>query len=129
MLLIYLAIGGALGTILRYALGGWVHSWAGVAFPWGTLAVNVIGSFVLGVTMRASQSLLLAPELRAFIAIGLCGAFTTFSTYSYEAFVLMQKGEWTKAGLYAFGSLIMGVLAIAAGFITAARMAAGGRLT
>ena len=126
MLLVYLALGGALGTILRYALGGWVHSWAGVTFPWGTLVINVVGSFVLGVTMRASQSLLLAPELRAFITIGLCGAFTTFSTYSYEAFVLMQKGEWTKAGLYAFGSLVIGVLAIAAGFITAARMLRAG---
>jgi CrcB protein len=122
MLLIYLALGGALGTILRYALGGWVHSWAGVGFPWGTLAVNVAGSFVLGVTMRASQSLLLSPELRAFITIGLCGAFTTFSTYSYEAFVLMQKGDWTKAALYAFGSLVIGVVAIAAGFIAAARV-------
>jgi CrcB protein len=126
MLLIYLALGGALGTVLRYALGGWVHSWAGVAFPWGTLVVNVVGSFVLGVTMRASQSLLLAPELRAFIAIGLCGAFTTFSTYSYEAFVLVQKGEWTKAGLYALGSLVIGVLAVAAGFVTAARMLRAG---
>jgi CrcB protein len=77
---------------------------------------------VLGVTMRASQSLLLSPELRAFIAIGLCGAFTTFSTYSYEAFVLMQKGDWTKAALYAFGSLVIGVVAIAAGFIAAARV-------
>ena len=126
MLLIYLALGGVIGTLLRYGVGGWVHSWAGTALPWGTLVINVVGSLVLGFTMRASQSLLISPELRAFITIGVCGAFTTFSTYTYETVALMQKGEWLRAALYALGSLLVGLLAVIAGFAAAARILRAG---
>jgi CrcB protein len=126
MLLVYLALGGVLGTLLRYGMGGWVHSWAGTSLPWGTLAINVLGSLILGFTMRASQSLLISPELRAFITIGFCGAFTTFSTYTYETVALMQKGEWLRALMYALGSLVVGLLAVIAGFAAAARLLRAG---
>ncbi|MGH7457661.1 MAG: fluoride efflux transporter CrcB [Longimicrobiaceae bacterium] len=119
MLLLYLAAGGVLGTLARYGLGGWVHSWAGAAFPWGTLVVNVLGSFALGFLIRFTEAITLAPDLRALLTVGFCGAFTTFSTLSYETVALMQAGEWTRALLYAFCSFALGIAAVAVGLVLA----------
>ena len=115
MLLFYLAIGGAAGTLARYGLGGWVQGWAGAGFPWGTFAVNLAGSFLLGLFIRLADAPALAPELRAMLTVGFCGAFTTFSTLSYETVVLLQKGEWGRAAAYSLGSLALGLVALAAG--------------
>ncbi|HEX2187291.1 MAG TPA: fluoride efflux transporter CrcB [Longimicrobiaceae bacterium] len=115
MILLYLAVGGALGTLARHAMGGWVHSWAGAAFPWGTFAVNVLGSFLLGIALRGAESLALSPETRALLTVGFCGAFTTFSTLSYEAAALLQAGAWARAAAYALGSLGLGLAAVCAG--------------
>lgn len=119
MFLLYLALGGVLGTLARYLLGGWIHAWAGSAFPWGTLGVNLLGSLLLGFAIRATEIIPLSPEMRGLITIGFCGAFTTFSTFSYETVVLMQEGEWGRAGLYAFGSLGLGLAAMAGGLVLA----------
>lgn len=115
MLLLYLAAGGVLGTLARHGLGGWVHSWAGTAMPWGTLTVNVLGSFALGFLVRLGEATALAPDMRAFLTVGLCGAFTTFSTLSFETVMLMQGGQWSRALLYAAGSFAMGIAGLAAG--------------
>lgn len=74
----YLARGGVLGTLARFGIGGWVHTWAGAAFPWGTLGINLLGSFLLGLAVRGAELFSLSPELRVMITVGFCGAFTTF---------------------------------------------------
>ncbi len=119
MLYAYLALGGVLGTLARYSLGGWVHTWAGVAFPWGTLAINLLGSFLLGLAIRGAELSSFSPELRSMLTVGFCGAFTTFSTFTFETISLMQEGAWVRASLYAFGSLGLGLMAMALGLSAA----------
>lgn len=115
----YLALGGVLGTLARFSIGGWVHTWAGAAFPWGTLAINLLGSFLLGLAMRGAELSSLSPELRGMITVGFCGAFTTFSTFTFETISLMQEGLWARATLYAFGSLGLGLVTMAMGLAAA----------
>lgn len=112
MILLYLAAGGVLGTLARYGLSGRAYSGSGPGFPWGTLAVNVLGSLLLGYALRAMDFAPVSPELRALVTVGFCGAFTTFSTFSYETVTLMQEGAWARAALYAFGSLGLGMAAM-----------------
>lgn len=115
MLLIYVALGGAVGAVARYGLSGLVQGRAGSGFPWGTLAVNVVGSLLLGLMVKLFQSSTATPELRAAVTIGLLGAFTTFSTFTYETVALLQHGEWSAAGAYSVGGVILGLMAAFAG--------------
>ena len=115
MILLSLAVGGVLGTLARYGLAGWVQSWAGASFPWGTFAVNLLGSFLLGFALRGSEAAALSTETRALLTTGFCGAFTTFSTLSWETVALLQSGAWGRAGAYALGSLALGLAAVWAG--------------
>ncbi|MFQ5702751.1 MAG: fluoride efflux transporter CrcB [Gemmatimonadales bacterium] len=114
MLLIYVALGGAVGAVARYGLSGFVQHRMGSGFPWGTLAVNVAGSLLLGFIVRLFHGSTVTPELRAAVTIGLIGAFTTFSTFSYETVALLDHGEWSGAAAYLVGSV---VLALAAAFV------------
>lgn len=114
----WVAAGGALGALARYGLSGLVYRFAGSGFPWGTMVVNLLGSFLLGVTLVGLESALQSGPARAFVAIGFLGAFTTFSTFSYETLVLVQGGEWGRVAAYAGGSLVLGILAVALGFGT-----------
>lgn len=116
MLLMLIAIGGALGAVARYTIGEYVGSHMGTAFPWGTLLVNVSGSLVLAFSVRALETMAAPPEYRGFLAIGLCGAFTTFSTFSHETVLLMQAGQWNRATLYMFASVLLSLAATIAGF-------------
>ena len=120
MLLLFLSVGGVAGTLARYGLSGWIYAWAGTGFPWGTFVVNVAGSFLLGFLARLAEVAPLSVEVRAMLTIGFCGAFTTFSTLSYETIALLQQGAWTRAAAYAFGSLGVGLVALAAGLSLAA---------
>jgi CrcB protein len=122
VLVLYIALGGALGAVARYALGSWIHSWAGAGFPWGTFAINTIGSFLIGLSLRYFEAITAAPELRALMAVGILGAFTTFSTFTYDTIVLLQEGAWTRAALYALGSLAIGLLAASSGLYIGARV-------
>ena len=115
-----IACGGALGAVARYALGGWVHTWAGSEFPWGTLLINVLGSLFLGVVVRLFEGLPADPAWRAFLAIGLAGGFTTFSTFGYETVTLLQDGRTVPAFSYMLASVLLGVTAVFAGFLAAA---------
>ncbi|HET9150162.1 MAG TPA: fluoride efflux transporter CrcB [Gemmatimonadales bacterium] len=112
----YVAGGSAVGGVLRYALGGWIarHS---PGFPLGTLLINVTGSFLLGWLMRWSLGTpAISPEWRAALTIGLCGGYTTFSTFSYETMKLLQDGEWGRATLYAGLSIFVSLAAVFAGW-------------
>jgi len=115
MFYIYLSLGGMAGTLARYGVGEWIDSWAGWAFPWGTLTVNLVGSFILGFVIRAAEVLPLSLIAVAPITIGFCGALTTFSTFSYETISLLQDGAWPRAILYVAGSLVLGLVAVVLG--------------
>jgi len=121
---LYIAIGGALGALLRYGVSGWVQELTRSSFPWGTMSVNVLGSLVLGFAIAWLQSGTASAELRQFVTIGLLGAFTTFSTFSYEAVALFRDGDVWGGGVYVAGSVLAGLLGILAGFALAAQLLA-----
>jgi len=118
-MLIYVMVGGALGAAARYGLSGWVQDWSGSTFPWGTLVVNVSGSFLIGLSVHLLEALPVSVEMRALVTIGLLGAFTTFSTFSYETLMLAREGLWGRALAYTFGSLSLGLVAVVAGYASA----------
>jgi CrcB protein len=98
---ILLALGGALGTLARYWVSGVVANAVGQTFPWGTILVNVTGSFVIGffATLTGPDGrLLVGGSTRQFVMIGLCGGYTTFSSFSLQTLNLMNDGEWLYAG-------------------------------
>ncbi|MEP7175638.1 MAG: fluoride efflux transporter CrcB [Gemmatimonadales bacterium] len=120
MMLWYIAIGSAVGGVSRYLVGGAVQRLTAGTFPVGTLLVNVTGSFLLGAILRYGvDTPTLTPELRAFLTLGFCGGYTTFSTFSYETVALLEDGEWTRAALYAGLSVGLSILATFLGFIAA----------
>lgn len=127
MTLVVVGLGGALGAISRYLASGWVQDLAGGFFPWGTFAVNVAGSLVLGFVLVWLQTTVSSAELRQFIAIGFLASFTTFSTFSYEAMAMMRDGEWWRAGGYTVGSIALGLLAVGVGAGMAMLLAQHGR--
>jgi CrcB protein len=124
--LAYVALGGALGALARYGISGWVYDRLGEAFPWGTFVVNVLGCLLLGLVIRWLQVSSVSPGLRPFLTIGLLGAFTTFSTFSFETVALLQEGQWLRAGLYAGGSVALGLIAMVAGMALATAFARAG---
>lgn len=124
--MLMIAMAGALGALSRYALSGAVYALLGSGFAWGTLIVNILGSFLLGLVMQIGLSTdVLPPHLRTAIAIGFLGAFTTFSTFSYETVQFLQEGSWGAASLNILSSVVLGLIAVAAG-IFAGRLIAGG---
>lgn len=91
---LYIAALGAMGCLSRYLLSNWVYGKLGRAFPYGTFAVNIIGSFILGLIMELGMHGTLIPSnLRMGLTVGFCGGLTTFSTFSYETFRLLEDGE------------------------------------
>ena len=100
MSIISIAIGGAAGSLCRYGMSNGIYLLLGRSFPYGTLAVNILGSFIMGsVYILMIERASISEELRAGITIGLLGAFTTFSTFSIETINLIESGEILKAGL------------------------------
>ena len=99
MQLLYIGIFGGLGCVARFLVSGWTYALFGRGLPYGTLAVNVIGSFLLGLLIVFGlRSTLLSPELRISLTVGLLGGFTTFSTFSYETARLLEEGSLWQAG-------------------------------
>jgi CrcB protein len=106
---LWVALGAAIGGVARFGLSGLIAGWIGAAFPWGTLVVNITGSFVIGVfgTLTGPDGVFLVPgSLRLFVMVGVLGGYTTFSSFSLESLNLMQNGEWLAAGGYVAGSVL-----------------------
>ena len=101
-------LGGGAGAVLRFAVGRWLigYEWA-KHFPWGTFGINVVGSFVLGVVATACAD---RPGWRALLGVGVCGGFTTFSTFSVETLDLLREERYAVAGGYVIGSVLAGLL-------------------
>ncbi|MCD6074368.1 MAG: fluoride efflux transporter CrcB [Rhodospirillales bacterium] len=112
-MLLAIAVGGAVGSVARHLLAARVMAWLGTGFPWGILTVNVLGGFIMGalvevMALRWSVSL----EWRAFLTVGILGGFTTFSSFSLDTVLLMQRGDYGPAALYVVGSVALSVGAL-----------------
>ena len=121
----YIAAGSAIGGVGRYLLGGVAQRLTAGTFPVGTLIINVTGSFLLGMILRyAIDAPTLTPEARAFLTIGFCGGYTTFSTFSYETVALLEDGQWPRAATYVLLSVALSVLATILGIAAARELVA-----
>jgi CrcB protein len=115
-----IGIGGFLGSVARYLVSGYVQDRTGELFPFGTLAVNVIGCFVIGgLSELAEARAFLSPETRALIVIGVLGGFTTFSTFGNETVNLLRDGEWTFAVMNLLTHVVLAIGAVWIGRATA----------
>jgi fluoride exporter len=116
MQLLAIGIGGAIGAMARYVLGGAVHRVTPGLFPYGTFVVNVVGCLAFGVIIGLAESrLTVGPVARAFLLIGLLGGFTTFSSFTFETFELMRDGQMTRAAVNVAGQFLLGFSALWAG--------------
>jgi CrcB protein len=113
-----MALGGAVGTLARYWLGGLAQRYSAF-FPYGTLTINVTGSLLLGFLVRYMLATPASPALRAALTIGFCGGFTTFSTFSFEAAALIESGSTGRAVAYMTASVVLSLAATFAGFAIA----------
>lgn len=115
--LLAVAIGGAAGSVARYLLASRVGHWFGTEFPWGTLAVNIIGCTIYGALIEVFARVW-SPggTARVLLTVGFLGGFTTFSAFSFEVFALYERGAVTEAVLYVLASVILSILGVFAGF-------------
>jgi len=112
---LWVAAGSALGGMARYWCSGFVAERAGEAFPWGTLIINILGSFVIGIfggLTGPDGRFLVSPDVRIFVMVGLCGGYTTFSAFRLQTLTLMQAGDWLRAGLYVLLSVLLWLVAV-----------------
>jgi fluoride exporter len=115
--ILLVALGGSLGAVARYGFSTWISKSVNNLFPWGTLAVNLTGAFLMGIIIELFDNTLLPAGLRSFIAIGFLGAYTTFSTFSLETIQLFRDGEIKIAALNVLASNILSFLLLACGII------------
>jgi CrcB protein len=121
---LWVALGGALGSVSRFWLNGLISEKFGATFPWGTLAINVTGSFIIGIIgalaipegRMDSQSRIFATQ---FLMIGVCGGYTTFSSFSLQTLNLANDGEWLYAGANILFSVVLCLLGVWLGFLLA----------
>lgn len=119
----WIAVGSALGGVARYWCSGLVAERIGETFPWGTIIVNIVGSFIIGFfgTLTAPDGrFLVGATVRQFVMIGLCGGFTTFSSFSLQTLALAQDGEWLRAGANVMLSVALCLIAVWVGHVLAA---------
>lgn len=115
-MIIAIALGGGIGAVGRYAVGAGALALFGPGLPLGTLAANVIGGFLMGAVVEAGAlKYSYSPELRAFLTVGLLGGFTTFSAFSLESALMIERGEWGLAFAYIAGSSVLAIGALFAG--------------
>jgi CrcB protein len=122
MAYVWIAIGSALGGVARYWCSGVAARTISETFPWGTLIVNVVGSFIIGffATLTGPDGRVFASSAaRQFVMIGFCGGYTTFSSFSIQTLNLVQDGEWLQAGGNIVGSVVLCLIAVWAGYVAA----------
>jgi len=108
---LWISLGAVLGANLRYWVGDWVAQRYGSGFPYGTLLINLSGSFLLGLIVSMSmENFIIDPRLRVLLTIGFMGSYTTFSTYAYESIVLISQGQWGLGLFNLLGSSLLGAL-------------------
>ncbi len=113
MTILVIALGAALGANLRYGVSIWSAQRWGTAFPYGTMLINVLGSFAIGLVLVLLTTRLAVSDVwRLLIVTGFLGGFTTFSTFSYETYGLLVNGSWLEAGLNLLGSVGLGMLGV-----------------
>jgi CrcB protein len=118
MSLIGIMLGGAFGAVMRYVVANWVYAWLGRDFPYGTLSVNIIGSFLMGLlTIIILQKSALDPAIKLGVMVGFLGAFTTFSTFSIDTLNLLEKGDVILATVNVFTSVISCIVAVWLGML------------
>ncbi|MBR1902853.1 MAG: fluoride efflux transporter CrcB [Bacteroidaceae bacterium] len=106
--ILLVALGGAVGSACRYLLSGMnVASW-----PWGTFAVNILGSLIIGLLVGLVSKGVVSPEMKLLLVTGFCGGFTTFSTFANESFSMMKAGDALQMALYVGASVVIGILAV-----------------
>jgi CrcB protein len=114
---LWVALGGAIGSVLRFAVAeGSRRLLLWVALPWPTLLVNIVGSFALGLVLRWAVTTDATPQVRAFLMIGVCGGFTTFSAFSLETAGMLHANQFGRAAGYAVASVLLSVAAVYAGY-------------
>ena len=119
---LWIALGSALGGVARYACQGWAARLISETFPWGTLIVNIVGCSFIGffATFTGSDGrVIVGPPMRQFVMVGICGGYTTFSSFSLEALNLVRDGQWAQAAGYVLGSLLFCLLGVWLGHIGA----------
>jgi len=124
MILLLIAVGGAAGSVLRYLIGGRIQHFAPHGFPLGTLFVNVVGCFLIGIFVRQFMNIQTHNYLRALLMVGFCGGFTTFSAFSMETVGLIEGGEYPRAIAYITLSVLLCLIATFAG-MSVVRVLAG----
>jgi CrcB protein len=125
MLYLLVALGGALGSVARFALSGFVANHFGTTFPWGTFIINVTGSFVIGfyATLTGPEGRVFSSgNSRQFFMTGICGGYTTFSSFSLQTLNLARDKEWLQAGGNAVGSVVACLVAVWLGHLAAAQL-------
>jgi CrcB protein len=119
------ATGGAFGSVVRYLIASWSVERFGAGFPWGTFAINVSGSFLIGLVFGLAARGGMSPYVRLLLTTGVLGGYTTFSAFAFETYTLGAEGAYLRGVAYALGSVILGVIAAYAG-IMAVRLAGPG---
>ena len=107
---LFIALGGAFGAVSRYGLSNIVQRWCGAGFAWGTLAVNLLGCFLIGLGYHLATTTLVPVGVRFFVIVGFLGAFTTFSTFTLENVEFLRDGMFTTAWIYILASNLIGVV-------------------
>ena len=118
----WIGLGSALGGVARYACSSLIAHWLGESFPWGTLLVNVFGSFVIGffATVTGPEGRFLAsPDTRLFVMVGICGGYTTFSSFSLQTLTLLREGDFATAGANVLASVVLCLLSVWLGAVSA----------
>lgn len=120
---LWIAVGSALGGVARFGCSSLMAHWIGETFPWGTLVVNVAGSFIIGffASMTGPDGrVLVSPDIRQFVMVGFCGGYTTFSSFSLQTLNLLRDGDVVRAGMNAGASVVLCMLAVWLGYVAAA---------
>ncbi len=115
--LLYVALGGAIGASARYLVSGWMGAWLGSGFPWGTFFVNISGSFLIGIVLVLVDGGLLPAGARTFVAVGILGGYTTFSSFSYESLGLLTDSGLLLTLLNTLGQLVLGLVFVYLGVV------------